>query len=1161
MPKITIQRVPDHASLINVDDKGIYGLSYQAKTQQIPSEPIHEERRATYPHPQPLTAQHAYQLKNSTLDVCNQDSTVTATSNVAQPLMQAVDKKDQQQKYQASLNKEKVELDALSQKIKAIRVEHSNTNKNYPQMMSKQLDHLQSTVDNLLTRAQLVQTSTFEKMLNKKQPEMAHDYSHGEFFLSAYQQAKKAQELAKDIRQQVNQNLVLSTPENRNALHHLAELMNQLVLIFASKAHIYLGKHAESNLDAHVVYSLNHLYKPLKNQITPGYQLATQSGYAVNGGAKLPNMPVSIGAGINYNKNKFLSTGADGDIDYLSLKSLGAGVNAKVNFNPIGSAKGALSGNLELLGDFYATDNQHAQGVAYALKYMGVRKNDQRLIKGKILDVPREIKNKLGAELFGIQANNPYLSKHAKSTVLEDAQGQQKLLHDLYQGLDRLIASDTQPIPPARRKRAFDNNNSLKMSMPAPASQAGTAEKTHAPWRNFTVKAEVAGSIGVKHDDVGSGIDAELKGSVAKTHFGLHGQLLQPTHALLSVARTYSHEASQELAKEIREKVWLVKSDNDFNKLPVHLHKTIAWVNQVDQNKDDVNHLDKLLTSASNLLRELGTGFASFEKEALNLLALCESKNDIDSYFFEERYLSLRQSLSKHQLSADRLPETQMHDTKRLKQEIARVWDTYSSAIGMLDVEISNLLARHAIEMDQQPDQVKTALHQFASQYQRIAHQLAEPQLPFLKEHLYRHSALIADASLSRDAHSATLSGAHNLQLLNASDFGIGVRLLNQQGHASITQASVKQHPNPLRSGTYTTVEKRVDVSAPNLKQHITHGMWTTLSGIPGLKRNANINAHVLNNMAQAENQKKINDLMTAFGLGLDAYQVKETEVRRNGEIQTRALQVSNKKGLSLTTPNLIPQSGGYLQLGKTVSQTETKALNQMMGSDLAYHVLKSWLLEQRGIDAQTIAQAQSLLQNQSGNKDDCSKLFAAFFDACTTNSAIKNDYFGLNGIGGLLKKFSELNRTDSLEPDTSGSEFPFVGFNVFKDKMTQAYLERVKTAQYAAKNLLANNSSATQEQNVFKKIGTTPDTVKNLLAQQMPVDKAFQAKTPQTVFEFLEAATPEQRQMFYQTTEIGSRLFMAYLSIIDRAKEIKSVFLNFPLSVSTFAEQSANSK
>ncbi len=177
------------------------------------------------------------------------------------------------------------------------------------------------------------------------------------------------------------------------------------------------------------------------------------------------------------------------------------------------------------------------------------------------------------------------------------------------------------------------------------------------------------------------------------------------------------------------------------------------------------------------------------------------------------------------------------------------------------------------------------------------------------------------------------------------------------------------------------------------------------------------------------------------------------------------------------------------------------------------------------------------------------------FFDTCTIDASVKNDYFGLNGIGELLKEFSQLEASAPLAQGQSRDNFSFIGFDVFKQEMTQIYFERLNIAQYATKQLLTKLPTQ-PESDLFKKIGIRPDIVGNLLAQAAPAEIISQAA--QTVFEFLTTATPEQRQTFYQETELGQRLFASYLSIVNTARDIKNAFRALPVTLAGHAADPA---
>lgn len=1167
MTRVAICTLPNNVSLVNIPDKESASSATQ-NTIDI-SEPHTSKHNHNYsPHPQSFPAQQLYQL---TISITNEshsrqssdELTTTIEPANAQPAP-IVDnrhtdlltsethfQKQRLSNYQTTIHREQLEIQALSVKIKSLHL--TNDSDAQQKNISKTLTHLQTTIDQFFDKAQQNRLKAAAKLEQKNPSAMIQDYAYGEFFFTAYKQAKKAQHLAKLAAQQLSLQLVPSPDEHRAKQPLLSEMMNQLVLIFSAKANIYLGRHAQANLEAHATYELNHLYQQFKAKSTPADYVTHHSSYGISAGAALPDLTglfkINVNGKLDYSKTKIIGTSADGDLELISIKTLAAGIKGKTQFTPIASASGSLSAQVALLGDFYETDNQDGQGKARTLKYAGARKNDRRsLFAAKFRDKPRKVKNKFKKKLFGLQTNNQYLSPYANSKSLENAQGQAKLLNHLYDELDKIINATHSPIPPIRQKHFFQGSASFNLSMPAPASQAGTAKKTATPWQITKTQADITATMGFQHESSGSSASIEKSIAGTLTQFKLHTQLLQPTHALLSVAHTCSYQTSLQLAQQIRDQVWLAKSDYDVSKLPMHLRNTVAWIDQT--HKTAINNIDtqRQLESAISLLKNLAQRFAHFENTALYLLALHSNKNHLNLDFFNQHADFLHSSLTSHQLLSDQLANNQPHHTKKLKQQIAQIWDTYSSAIGIIDVEISQLLGRQAVSIDQQFDDLKAIILKFAAQHQQLAQKLDEPQLPFLKDTLYRYSTLIVNTPISKSSNSLSLSESTNMQASNLHP-GIGIKLFELPAYITRTNTNVEQHPNPLRKGQFTTIEKNLAVGTPDMRSRIANGLWKKLARIPGLNKNARINTEVLHNLVQSEQQQNLSNLMTVLGLASNTYHIKEVESRRNGTLQMKMLQVSDKKGLSLSTPNLIPGAGADLKINTAITQTQTTVANHMMGPDLAYHVLSSWKLENYGINAQTITQATKLLQQSSNNPFPV--LFKQFFDSCTTDLTVKNDYFGLNGIGGLLRDFSELDPSAALEIDQNRHKFSFMGFDAFKQEITQTYFERTNTAQYAAKKLLGKLPTQ-QEQDIFKKIGIRPDRVGNLLAQIAPAEIISQPS--QTVFDFLTTATPEQRQAFYQETEIGKKLFVSYLSIINTAREIKNVFRDFPVTLSSRA-------
>lgn len=226
-----------------------------------------------------------------------------------------------------------------------------------------------------------------------------------------------------------------------------------------------------------------------------------------------------------------------------------------------------------------------------------------------------------------------------------------------------------------------------------------------------------------------------------------------------------------------------------------------------------------------------------------------------------------------------------------------------------------------------------------------------------------------------------------------------------------------------------------------------------------------------------------------------------------------------------------------------------------MLGSELAYQILKFPEIKKDGLTEEVMTQAKKLLLTQNTIADPSwQKLFDTFFKKCQDNMTTRLTYFGLNGISNLLKNFADFDSTESMTADSQNKPFELIGLNVFTPAMLNAYAERKKMSQYSAQN---NFGLFSQDQAIDAEalIGISPQQVKALLAQSAI---GMKIGDEQTVTKFFDHLTPEQRTNFYRDTEIGRRLFITYLSIINAAQEIKNVLHQIPISISETASRFA---
>lgn len=614
------------------------------------------------------------------------------------------------------------------------------------------------------------------------------------------------------------------------------------------------------------------------------------------------------------------------------------------------------------------------------------------------------------------------------------------------------------------RSQLFNLSHSLGASAPA----SGAIGTNSASWRitvsSLLTKAKMqTNSIAIDWQPLNGGLTQNMPdNTITQQEQTIQGlRKIVPVHELLSVAYTASFDTSLQLAQQICSEVWLVKSKGDISQLPVHFKKVYDFIPQHDDLPCDDESICSQLALATDILVELSRRFSEFEIHATAFFTLL--KNNIWQPDTVQRYQLLCKKIAEHQFSSDQLPLYQVYQPASATEAFARIWDAYSSALGVAETTVVYRLAQYDQQQLARSKNLELTWHAFATRYKNFAQTLAQPKLPISQDDLYRYSSLIV-----------------------------------KQESANYTEKFAFKHIQGTQSGA--VIPRQDPISKDLLNTQVT-----------------------LNTTAICP--------FSALAFGSFDGQISKTESHRYGELQYISLQKMDAGHFATSAP----------------------ARKQIiLGPELTYQVLHFDEMENYGLTKEKLAQLRNLpdIEKQVHRET----LLMPFFTICTKNPSVQLRYFGLNSIGELLKNFSNLNNQAQPTLQNKAEQFEFIGFNIFGKVMMDAYLERTRIMHCAAKN---TSSSHLPAQNIAALVGITPEQVKFLLAQPVPLD--MNVNKSSTVSDFLQQANPEQRLAYYRQSDIGQQLFTAYLAIVETAKIIKNVLYSLPLEISQNARRPAH--
>lgn len=963
---------------------------------------------------------------------------------------------------------------------------------------------------------------------------------------SAAQLKRTFQSLSR-LAQQANPNIPFTEHEVLSAnIENFMNVMHLFEIVFETKEKVYLAKASVAHLQAHAIYEQQHGYRILQKSTLPGTHVAHTKELAISCGTGIPVSNSQIKCGVNLElsaaDSKSISLAPDSVVSYAKMVSGKTKIAARLSFFKNlfhAGVYASIAGTQK--GDYFETD-QGTQGVRNAIIYKAVIENDRRFIKlhpqNGMRKKVKTISNRLG-KIVGFSPKDPSLPTYATSKVLEQANGAFAILSDIYQQLG-IIRSP-------KCSTDYKISDTLVLSIASVISSPGTARRTRYPWT--VIEGSTGATLGISADKALEHLpehvsrryiprlDVHGRAAASQRKVGLAIALLQPPHILLSMAYTRDYKASMAAAEEVIDTVWHASTTN--HRYPEHLRQTISLF------KTPINwsHTEQVLTrvrKATDVINQLMASYDTFEKIAAQFIAC--AKRDLTDPFHRDRYLSLRKKIHHYQFKNDAtLNKEPKKKYRATKKACAKIWDSYSTSLAIAELAGLGQVLNKERTLDAHPS-LRFAVKIFCEIYNAFSARLAEPDFQFTQDALYRYGAVQSKTNVIRthttieghlgtsiSAPALTIPGLHrnddhSVGIHPAQRTRLGVGVSGQK-----TSTSVEAHPNPFRTGKFTTCTKAVSGTAPFVDLLIK-------------------SEEIIKNNKD-RGWATVRMIVNTLGISEMSGQYTSKILRRNGKIQLITTSKSNTGSLDITTPNLLTPTGvGDLDLSCRRSETRTSVAT-FMGPELGIHVLQFPMLAQYGISIDTLDQIKQESQIDLPENANIKILLKDFFTKINADIAVCGHYFGINAIAELLEEFS-LMSTESPTPlvRKKNGNYEFDGFDVFTKKITQIYFEKRNNAANTCQNIL----SATIKENpdIFSEIGVSRHQVAKWLAQtyQDPKNEGYQRQT--SIKQFLAQTTPSTRAHFFASHPTGNALFAAYLLIVNMANDIKCAFNVYELSI-----------
>ncbi|MCC7005061.1 MAG: hypothetical protein IT497_00275 [Ottowia sp.] len=976
-------------------------------------------------------------------------------------------------------------------------------------------------------------------------------------YLSGYQQARAIKNQLKNLASQ------LETKNSTDSIK-LATNLRDFALFFDAQAKRYHGDSAAHDLAAHTIFMRKNLLKIFDEDILPGTDVAIKKSVGIKLGisASLTDIPgiskvlpeafttwlkISANATANTGYDRSVTIALDGRENYSYKKEglLSFGGEGKLNVSALSST---ASGSKKIAAHSFIYTAKSPDDIS---KQSALQKNNGHILSETILSNPKvrslyqgmaHAQNKIN-KLFGFSISDPHIHLHTTINTLERASGSEVVMD---YALSKLKIKHEQ-----ENSFPLHNLNVLSTGQTA-ASKAGTATAQKNP--NEVSTKEYGASLSLGSTALSSLIAPEkvtekalsglLAGELAasyshnltKTVFC--GTTLKPTHDLLSTTHTHSYKNSVKLAENIQEKVWQAKTQE---KLPEHLKNTCDVFKDIHQPLDTTEKKLAHLTSTMAALTSLEENFSKFEQAAPLLMTATNNSVDFQHPYYRQLYNTALDTITPHQLDNDqilkKLPGNAdplnsaalnmlAHSHNTAQEIVGRVWDSYSTALGML--ELTSLGRLNPSEDLKTHPELKEAIEKFVEAYTNLSKKIAKPNIDLSLDKLYRHAAIESPDVSEKIATTKKSEGGFSASLFSALR---AVNIVAGDKNGQLTTAVGQSKKASVGIETSTKKSETTKTSNPLGKGESVATSWTgkvggfatfAINQMPsnqGLVRFLtpnNISADALvaavadvygNNTAEKLTSKAIaqgaarlidRDKNKNFSITATDYQGQLQNITLSTKIEKKveaAIDPGKIATLAAATAG-VPITASA-NASKTESRTEVDLV--MMGPELSYQISQFGELAAYGIDKDCAADIKEKLailttvntpvlpheskiasspNNASTPKTTdvpeevtigraaIQKTFESFFEKTATDKRIQYKYFGLNSVGELLNQFSAIS-DKKITKENDGS-FNLKGFELFNQNVINEYVARKSDEEKTSKNIL----NAPPKEDFFKTMG-----------------------------------------------------------------------------------------
>ena len=619
---------------------------------------------------------------------------------------------------------------------------------NYPQAKEK-LNQISLSINTLSKN--MASTQLESQLALNNNPEYGEKekqfFSYALAYNTGYEQTRSIKNNLKDLATSLEKNIGEAAQDLSSTLRTCAKLFN-------AQDKRYKAEMATARLEAHAIFEAKHLLKNL-NEAPPGSKVDIASSFEIKGGmgqlpTQLPGnhlLRLNVLAKLGTAHNETYGANAYGKYYYKNEYSGGVGLEANAAGMGI-SAGFSATANRTRRSDYYEAKTPEA-----LIKHKTTKKNDQRYLPQPLLDsaviqntgkdyvVIKNVLNKIS----GLNPSDPNEPIFVTTKMLKAAVGSEIIIQDCLKKLG---------ITPLHSQDPFNLHEITPISTGKTiASIPGTALAQKNP--SVVTTYEVSGNAGIGTSgaypyvsqikpfaSLLPTVNRSTSATATFTNTLFNGTALKPTHELMSTAHTQNYKESMAIAQKVLS-MWHTKSGS--MSLPNHLQEASALIAKIALPITQENFISHI-HDASQALTKLQTNFDCFEKSAAFFKDAIRKNVALDHPYYRSEYINCVKEMAQHQLHGDKkLPQ---EPQKKLgnaqldedaQETIGRTWDTYSSALGMIELSVLGKIPK-----DTQDPMLQEALEQFVTQYTRLAKKIALPNLPLTQDELYRHAAIVS---------------------------------------------------------------------------------------------------------------------------------------------------------------------------------------------------------------------------------------------------------------------------------------------------------------------------------------------------------------------------------------------------------------------------------